>query len=374
MRKTEKGGKHLKKKNETVSSTAEEKKPAVSKKKSETVSSAAEERKPAASKKKKAKVAVGFVMLLLIIALLAFLVANHYLDKINRENLDDVIDAENETFDGDGGEDGIDPNDIFWGDVPTFNDKNLVNILLVGQDARPGQGRQRSDTMIVCSVNTKTKEISLISFLRDLYVQLPGKYSDNRLNAPYAFGGFDLLKQTIQLNFGIPIDGCFEVNFDGFKDVIEILGGVNIKLTSAEASLINRKVGGNLTEGPNELNADQALYYARIRKLDSDFGRTDRQRKVLTEVFNSLKGSSLKELNALANKILPCMTTDMTNKQIMALIAKCYGALDNELQTYHVPADDAYYNAMIKGMAVLVPDLPLIREQLETYMPLTNKK
>lgn len=354
--KTEAKGKHLKKNQKNIS------------KNDSAVNDAG------ARKKKRTKVIVGFVMLLIIIALLAFLVANHYLDKINKENLDDIISAEDETFDGEG-EGGIDPDDVNWGKVDKLDDKNLVNILLIGQDRRPGQGRQRSDSMILCSVNTKTKEISLISFLRDTYVQLPGDYSDNRLNAPYVFGGFDLLKETLELNFGIVVDGCVSVDFDGFQDVIDILGGVDIELTSAEANQINMYTysTGGMTKGMNHLDGGQALAYAQIRKIDSDFGRTERQRKVITAVFNSMKGASLKELNSIANKILPKMTTDMTNTEIMGYIAKCYGALDSDMQTYHVPADDAYYNAMIRGMAVLVPDLPLIRQELETYLPLTNK-
>lgn len=354
--KTEKNGKHLKKNQINRAENVQPKSDA------------------AAKKKKRRKVVVGFVMLLIIIALLAFLVANHYLDKINRENLDDIIDAEDETFDGEG-EGGIDPDDVSWGKVDTINDKNLVNILLIGQDRRPGQGRQRSDSMIICSVNTKTKEISLVSFLRDLYVQLPGDYSDNRLNVPYVFGGFDLLKDTIKLNFGINVDGCVSVDFDGFQEVIDILGGVDIELSAAEANQINlySYSTGGMKAGMNHLDGGQALAYSQIRKIDSDFNRTERQRKVITAVFNSLKGASLKELNSVANKILPKMTTDMSNSEIIGYIAKCYGALDSEMQTYHVPADDAYYNAMIKGMAVLVPDLPLIRQQLETYLPLTKK-
>lgn len=351
--KTEKSGKHLKKKQ---INTAENTRP---------------QNDAAAKKKKRTKVIVGFVMLLLIIALLAFLVANHYLDKINRENLDNIISAEDETFDGDG-DGGIDPNDVSWGKVAKLDDKNLINILLIGQDARPGEGRQRSDTMILCSVNTKTKEISLVSFLRDLYVQLPGDYSDNRLNAPYVFGGFDLLKETLEINFGVHVDGCFEVDFSGFADVVDILGGVDIELSAAEAREVNRFASGTATQGLNHLTGEQAVSYARIRKIDSDFGRTERQRNLLTTIFKDLKGSSLKEINALANKILPKMTTDLSNKEIMGLIAKCYGALDSEMHTYYVPADDAYYNAMIRGMAVLVPDLPLIRQQLETYLPLTK--
>lgn len=331
------------------------------------------ENSAAAKKQKRTKVIVGFVMILLIIALLAFLVANHYLNKINRENLDSVISAEDETFDSDG-EGGIDPDDVSWGKVDMIHDKNLVNILLIGQDARPGEGRQRSDSMIVCSVNTKTKEISLVSFLRDLYVQLPGNYSDNRLNAPYVFGGFDLLKETLELNFGIPIDGCVEVNFEGFQEIIDILGGVDIELSKAESYQVNKYTysTGGTTEGMNHLDGGQALAYASIRSIDSDFCRTERQRNVIMAVFDGMKGASLKEINAIANKILPKMTTDMTNSEIMGYIAKCYGALDSEMKTYHVPADDAYYCAMVRGMSVLVPDLPLIRQELETYLPLTK--
>lgn len=324
------------------------------------------------NKNDRIKVAASIVMIALTIALLAFLAANRCLDKIGRENPNDIISAEYESFDGDG-RTGIDPNDVAWSGVDKLDDGNLINILLIGQDSRPGQGRQRSDSMILCSINPKTEEIALVSFLRDLYVQLPGDYSDNRLNAPYVFGGFELLKETIELNFGVPIDGCFEVNFEGFADVIDILGGVDIKLTSAEAEQVNRLASGNAKAGLNHLTGEQAVSYSRCRKIDSDFGRTERQRTLLLAVFKELKGSSLKELNALANKILPCMTTDMSNKEIMSLIAKCYGALDSEMQTYHVPANDAYYNAMIHGMAVLVPDLPLIRQQLETYLPLTKK-
>lgn len=352
---TGKSGKHLKKNQEVTSKKGQP------------------ESRAAAKKKKRTKVIVGVVMLILIVVLLAFLVANHYLDKINRENLDDIISADDETFDGNG-EDGIDPDDVSWDNVDKIKDKNVVNILLVGQDRRPGESRQRSDSMIVCSVNTKTKEISLISFLRDLYVQLPGNYSDNRLNAPYVFGGFDLLKETLELNFGIRIDGCFEVDFEGFQDIIDILGGVDMELTRAEAAQINKYTysTGGMTEGMNHLDGGQALAYASIRQIDSDFCRTERQRNVITAVFNGMKGASLKELNAIANKILPKMTTDMSNSEIMGLIAKCYGALDSDMKTYHVPADDAYYCAMIRGMSVLVPDLKLIRQQLETYLPLTK--
>lgn len=314
---------------------------------------------------KGAKVAMGLIMLMIIVVLLVFLVANHYLDMINKEDLVDVIGAEDETFDGDGAR-GYGADGVSWGAVKPLNDGKLINILLIGQDRRPGEGRQRSDSMILCSINPKTKEIAMVSFLRDLYVELPGDYSANRLNAPYVFGGFDLLEKTLKLNFGITVDGCFEVDFNGFQDAIDVVGGVDIELSAAEANV----VGGGVVAGMNHLNGAQALEYARIRKLDNDFGRTERQRKVLSSVLSSLKGSSLKETTALAEELLPCMTTDLSNTQIMMMVLRCYKALNSDINTYHVPEEGAYYNANINGMAVLVPDRQLIRDQLEDYLPL----
>ena len=91
------------------------------------------------------------------------------------------------------------PDDVKWtSGLPRLNDDPLINIMLVGQDRREGQGRQRSDTMTLCSINTDTKQISLISFMRDLYVQIPGGYSDNRLNSTNAFGGFPLLNDAYE--------------------------------------------------------------------------------------------------------------------------------------------------------------------------------
>ncbi|MFQ9799037.1 MAG: LCP family protein [Clostridia bacterium] len=100
----------------------------------------------------------------------------------------------------------------------------MVNILLIGQDRREGEGRQRSDSMILATINKKSQSIYLTSFMRDMYVPIPG-YSDNRINAAYAFGGMDLLDDTIETNFGIHIDGNVEVDFSGFKTLIDMMGG-----------------------------------------------------------------------------------------------------------------------------------------------------
>ena len=322
-------------------------------------------------KKNKGLKAVIIIFILLLVFLLSgFLVANHYLGKINRVTDNSVIPAENEFFDtdvDDGSLEKLDPDSIVWdGDRYKGSDEHLINILLVGQDRRPGEGRQRSDTMILCSFNPETNELSMISFLRDLYVQIPG-YSDNRMNAAYVFGGFPLLKATLYQNFGVTVDGCFEVDFSGFKRIIDIVGGVDIYLTAAEAKI----VGDGAKEGMCHLDGDHALIYSRIRKIDSDFQRTSRQRKVLTAIFNNVKSCSVPELLDLVDEILPILTTDMSNGNIMSLAVKYAPAVASlKIETHSVPSSGNYKAAMIRGMAVKVPDLYENKKAIfEEYLP-----
>ena len=306
-----------------------------------------------------AKIAMGFIMLILIAVMLTCVFANRYLDMINREAPATNVAADSESI---GGENRMQTVKSI---VKPIDDSKLVNVLLVGQDSVPGDDIKRSDSMILCSVNPETKELVMVSFLRDLYVEIPG-YAPNRLNTAYALGGFELLKQTLGYNFGVSIDGCFGVNFEGFSKIADTLGGVDIELSTAEAEII----GGGLTAGMNHLNGRQVLEYTRIRKLDSDFGRTERQRNVLSAMLEGMKDSSAGDIIGLAEEILPCMTSDMSNAEIMSVLLQCYPALDSDVDTCHVPGEGAYHDANINGMAVLVPDRQMIRQQLENELPL----
>lgn len=249
----------------------------------------------------------------------------------------------------------------------TVDNDGLVNILLIGQDRQEGEDRQRSDAMILCSFNPETNKMSIISFLRDLYVQIPGR-EDNRLNAAYAFGGFELLKETLGLNFGITVDGCLESDFSGFEKIIDTIGGVEIELTEEEASI----VGGGATEGLCTLNGKQALIYARIRKIDSDFQRTERQRKIMNSVFEKAKTYSLTELAMFFSEILPLMSTDMNDDEIMTFALTLASSFQNlEIQSYSIPSQGNYKNETIRGMAVLVPDLYEIKKLIfEEFLPM----
>ena len=319
-------------------------------------------------RKKKGK---GLIIALVIILLLAgggFVLVNHYVSKINRVDEIETVAPADEDFETDENEgwDVLDPNDVEWGEIAPLMDDDLLNILLVGQDRRPGEGRQRSDTMILCSVNAETKKISMISFLRDLYVQIPG-YTDNRMNAAYVFGGFPLLKDTLKKNFGITVDGCFEVDFNGFTALVDSIDGIDMTLTAAEA----RVVGGGTVEGDNHLNGELALRYARIRKIDSDFQRTNRQRKVLMACYEKVKRRPMKDLIGLLDQALPYLTTDLTNSQIYTIAGKLFSLFSNaKIETYHIPPDGTYTNLYIRGMAILYPDLKAIRDiLLNEYIP-----
>lgn len=330
---------------------------------------------PAGKKGKAGKAGLIIMIILLILIIIAcagMIVINSYLNRINRVGDVDVVppdQAQDEVDDKDVDptKPVVDDKDVEWWEGDALNDDHLINILLVGQDSRTG-ARERSDAMILCSINPDTGDVSLISFMRDLYVQMPEGYVDNRMNAAYAFGGFPFLYEVLYKNFGITVDGGMEVNFDGFKNVIDAVGGVDIELTSGEANI----VGQGAVAGMNHLNGSQALEYSRIRKIGSDFQRTERQRIVLQSVFNSVKNADLTTLLSLVDTLIPMVTTDMTNTQILSLATKLLPSISSlKLSSYRIPADDAYYGATIRGMSVLVPDLELNRKHLqEEYLPL----
>lgn len=241
-----------------------------------------------------------------------------------------------------------------------------VHILLIGQDRLPGEDRARSDSMILCDFDPKGGTITMTSFLRDLYVPIPG-HGSNRLNAAYALGGMPLLEKTLEENFGVTIDGCVEVDFQGFPQLVDLLGGVEITLRADEAQAINGALGCALEEGPQVLTGQQALAYARLRKLDSDgdFSRTQRQRTLLTNLLEGCREMDPISALVLLEKALPLLTTDLTGPQLLKTGLSLVPMLENaRVITRHVPADGTYESKSIDGMSVLVPDLEANRALL----------
>lgn len=318
------------------------------------------------------------IILAVILALLLGLtiLVNSFLNKIQRydpveetiseEEIQQIIE-ETDPPELIAGLEEIPPEEVIIDEPAEIIEKpdHIYNILLIGQDARPGEGRQRSDSMILCTINTEKKTLMMTSFLRDTYVDIPDfqdrTFEDNRLNACYAFGGVELLNNAMELNFGIEIDHNIEVNFTGFERIVNTLGGVYIYLTQAEANI----VGGGAIAGMNLLNGAQALNYSRIRVLDSDFGRTNRQRTVLLSMYDSIRRLNPDQISSLVNVLLTMVTTDMTNTDIVKYVVEFVPLLpDLQITTQHIPAVGTYTGAMVRGMSVLIPDLEANREIL----------
>lgn len=321
------------------------------------------------------------VLCIILAAILALLLGltilvNSFLNKIQRydpveetiseEEIQQIIE-ETDPPELIAGLEEIPPEEVIMDEPAEIIEKpdHIYNILLIGQDARPGEGRQRSDSMILCTINTEKKTLMMTSFLRDTYVDIPDfqdrTFEDNRLNACYAFGGVELLNNAMELNFGIEIDHNIEVNFTGFERIVNTLGGVYIYLTQAEANI----VGGGAIAGMNLLNGAQALNYSRIRVLDSDFGRTNRQRTVLLSMYDSIRRLNPDQISSLVNVLLTMVTTDMTNTDIVKYVVEFVPLLpDLQITTQHIPAVGTYTGAMVRGMSVLIPDLEANREIL----------
>lgn len=268
----------------------------------------------------------------------------------------------------------IDPGDVDLNlnDKPVETQAHIVNIMLIGQDRRPGEGRQRSDVMILCTINKTTKELTMTSFMRDLYVAIPG-YRDNKMNATYSFGGMKLLDKCLESNFGVKVDGNIEVDFDGFTDVINLMGGVDITLSNSEANYM-REQGHNVQKGLNHLSGEAALDYTRNRSIgNGDFTRTERQRKVLNALFEKCRGMSLLQLQKLMESALPMITTDMSNRELLDLLVDVVPLLgDMQVNTNRIPADNTFSYAYVTGVgSVLVPDLEANRASLKDIMERT---
>lgn len=246
------------------------------------------------------------------------------------------------------------------GELPQVGaDPNVLNILLIGIDSRQDTNAGRSDTMIIMSINRNTKQIILTSLMRDCYVAIPGR-GNNRLNAAHAYGGANLLMQTIEANFGIHIDYFARVNFFSFMDIIDAIGGIDINLTDAELPHVNSASTAQNrieTAGMNHLTGPQALAYARIRYVGSDYARTQRQRTVLQTVANKLRGMGLGELNSFLNVALPKIATNMPQSVLDDLVWSITSILKYNIAEFRVPSDGTGKSVRINGKSVLSVDI-----------------
>ena len=226
------------------------------------------EKQPKKKWKKVLVIVICIILLLLLLLVVSFfLFINGLLDKINKTDgtLSTMSSSEMEAFlqdntdpsDPDFTGEVIDPTDVTWETFPELEQgPNMINILLIGSDTRTPGVRSRSDAMILCTLNKAEKTLTMTSFLRDMYVQIP-RHADNRINVAYALGGMSLLNQCMEKNFGAQVDGNFAVEFESFKKVIDTIGGVTINLTKTEANYMNKP---SLWTSEEKENTDLGLF------------------------------------------------------------------------------------------------------------------
>lgn len=252
---------------------------------------------------------------------------------------------------------------------PIQFDADVVNILVLGTDARPNEGGYRTDVMMVVSLDPSEGTATLFSIPRDLYVFIPGWRVD-RINVADPRGGFELASQTILYNFGIPIHHYARMNFAGFTGLVDSLGGLQVEVTG----YLYDECGGIWWRyGPGTYNMDgfQALCYVRMRKASSDFDRLRRQQEVLQAMFRkiiSLQG--LTRIPDLYQRFQNLVQTDITLDSALRLTPLAAHLANNQddIELLTVSTDLATsWRVPFSGAAVLLPDRPGIEAMLHNH-------
>jgi len=257
--------------------------------------------------------------------------------------------------------------------------KAWENTLLIGADTRRDLVEEgRADAIMVASVNRETGAIRLISLARDMWIQIPGRQTHNKINAAYRFGGPDMMMQAVSETLGLAIDRYAAVNFYGFCDVIDALGGIEVEMSAVEAAHVNRTVNADYGEqhvsrlpggdGVKTLSGAQALAFARIRKLDNDFGRGQRQRRVILAVLDKVDALGLVGLLGFVKDCLGCVSTNIGLGDIMLLgTAVLRGGME-DVQQIGLPSAGNYHYDSEDGTSKVIFDAEETKREAHAFI------
>ncbi len=273
-------------------------------------------------------------------------------------------------------------------------DENWHNILLLGSDVRILTETSRTDTMIICSINNKTGEVKLASIMRDTAVTIPG-HGLQRMNNAFFYGGPELAIKTVNELFNMNIEHYVLVDFNGFASIAEVLGGITMDVTESEVYHINYNVAGQYLDLVNQgrieyaeaerqclammindagngihLNGMQTLAYARIRKIDSDFARVERQQKVLNKLMEKAKGLGALDIYKMLSECSSYFKTNISINDIMNTASLVLNRKDfAQAQTMRLPALGTYKEEKRDDVAMLYDmDLEANRTKLHSFI------
>lgn len=332
-------------------------------------------KKPKMDKKKKKKIIISVVSVLLVLIVAAGVVVyvwannalNQVVDKESKATTESEwagMDELVENFDPIQETEATELSSLqdmiktwYYNGTPASS-THVINIMLIGEDTRGSEildDGTRADAAIIASVNIDTKQITLTSILRDTYTyweteegnESTGQFG--KINGAMSTGDINAYINCVERMYKIAIDNYVIVNFDSFEEIVDALGGVTLELTNAEIREINNhpKRYGNVVidktfegnKGEMKLTGKQALAYCRIRKLDSDNMRADRQKTCLVEIFNEARNGSKTKLLKLVNALIPYVNTNCSKKQIVQIAKYAFsqGWLDFDIQMTTVP-------------------------------------
>lgn len=355
-------------------------------------------------------IAISVFCALMVLFIAVFLIANHYLDKLNYGDIQGVVDEnldeeENVDFDiadydeitykneeknnsqkstkENTGNNGVykilsksedynlldvskevqkQANDDIKKNIESdgiWHSDDVYNVLVVGYDAGDaeavmfeGATLPRSDAIMLVSVNKVRKTVKLISLSRATYVAIPG-HGNKRINTAHAYGGASMLVDTIELNYKIKIDRYITADFKGFKAIIDCLGGVKIDMTKEEADFAFNDE--SLPADKYTMNGSQTLRYVRLRKTDSDRTRTGRQRKVIKEIYFQARKMSISQKLKFMNDVFPYVTTNFDKTELISKFGEFDGYMDFPVTQDIVP-HKATQLTMKDGKEVIILD------------------
>ncbi len=253
------------------------------------------------------------------------------------------------------------------------------NVLLLGTDRRSSEkGWGNADCMIVLSVNPDTREAKLTSFMRDLWVKIPGVKGMHKLNAACRYGGPERVMATLNACFDLDLERYALVDMGGLAEIIDRLGGLRLDVTEAERRALNRGlVGFSGRSGEAELDAsgpqvllsgDQAVAYARIRRIDSDYRRTERQRALLKALARRLREEDPIALAGLVGGMAKHVRTNLDLGEMLSLAALGREIDPGAVKQYRVPAEGTYRDGMFGNIWRIEADMERNRALLDGFL------
>ncbi|MBR5752889.1 MAG: LCP family protein [Clostridia bacterium] len=272
-----------------------------------------------------------------------------------------------------------------------YRDPDVINVLLLGTDERTTRfnTNARSDSMILVSIHTRNHTVKLVSFERGTGVPiLEGEYRGQYdwLTHCFRYGGANLVMEEIQACYLLDVGHYVRTNIRAFMKLIDVVGGVDIYLSEAEADYINHwynyKYATNhvremdikdglhsVSVGRNHLNGETAMLYARCRAIDNDFGRMKRQRIVMQAIFNQIKDLSIPELNTMLNTILPLIQTNFTRGELATLVLEVPNILDGEFETMQLPESSTFGKMTgMEGRSLFAVDFQRNSDDLKAFL------